>query len=159
MMSSAATFPANWLVSAVVTAFLFEVFYTLLALQQFHNNRRAFLTTQITQAVMSMALISAFLIAGWDWRGVIVGRMLGLAVAALVSLRSLGYGPSLFFRVPPRSFYRDIASFGVVYWPSGMVIIAVGMTDKLVAAHYLAERGIFVICQLTAMIARNEQVP
>jgi O-antigen/teichoic acid export membrane protein len=136
-LASAATFPANWLVSAVVTAFLFEVFYTLLALQQFHNNRRAFLTTQITQAVMSIALIAAFLIAGWDWRGVIVGRMLGLAIASLVSLRSLGYGLSLFLRVPPRSFYRNIASFGVVYWPSGMVIMAVGMTDKLVAAHYL----------------------
>lgn len=136
-LAAAATFPAPWLFSAVVTAFLFEVFYTLLALQQFHNNRKAFLTTQVTQAVVSMALICAFLVAGWDWRGVILGRMLGLASALLVALLSLGYGPMLFFRVPPRSFYRSIASFGVVYWPSGMVIMAVGMTDKLVAAHYL----------------------
>jgi O-antigen/teichoic acid export membrane protein len=136
-LASAAKFPASWLVTVVVAAFLFEVFYTALALQQFHNRRKAFLLTQVVQAVLSLALISAFLLAGWDWRGVILGRMLGMAVATLISLRTLGYGLSVFFRIPPRSFYRDIASFGVVYWPAGMVIMAVAMTDKVVAAHYL----------------------
>jgi O-antigen/teichoic acid export membrane protein len=84
-----------------------------------------------------MALISTFLLAGWGWRGVIIGRMIGLAVAALISLRSLGYSPAMFLRMPPRSYYRNIASFGVLYWPAGMVIMAVAMTDKVVAAHYL----------------------
>lgn len=136
-LASAAKFPASWLVSVVVAAFLFEVFYTALALQQFHNRRKAFLLTQVVQAVLSLILISAFLLGGWDWRGVILGRMLGMAAATLISLRTLGYGPSMFLRMPPRSFYRDIASFGVVYWPSGMVIMAVAMTDKVVAAHFL----------------------
>lgn len=136
-LASAAVFPAGWLVSVVVAAFLFEVFYTALALQQFHNRRKDFLWTQVIQAVLSMTLISAFLLGGWDWRGVILGRMLGMGVAALISLRSLGYGPSLFLRIPARSFYRDIASFGVLYWPAGMVIMAVAMTGKVVAAHYL----------------------
>ena len=136
-LSAAAKFPEDWLFSVVVAAFLFEVFYTALALQQFHNRRKAFLATQVLQAVLSIALISAFLLDGWDWRGVILGRMLGMAAAALVSLRTLGYGPILFFRMPPRSFYRNIAAFGVLYWPSGMVIMAVAMTDKVVAAQYL----------------------
>ena len=136
-LASAATFPPGWLFSVVVAAFLFEVFYTALALQQFHNRRKAFLATQIVQAVLSIALISAFLLYGWDWRGVILGRMLGMAAAALISLRTLGYGPSLFFRMPPRTFYRNIAAFGVLYWPSGMVIMAVAMTDRVVAAQYL----------------------
>jgi O-antigen/teichoic acid export membrane protein len=39
--------------------------------------------------------------------------------------------------MPPRSFYRNIATFSVLYWPSGMVIMAVAMTDKVVAAQYL----------------------
>ena len=136
-LASAATFPAGWLFSVVVAAFLFEVFYTALALQQFHNRRKAFLATQVLQAVLSIALISAFLLDGWDWRGVILGRMLGMAAAALISLWSLGYRPSLFFRMPPRSFYRNIAAFGLLYWPSGMVIMAVAMTDRVVAAQYL----------------------
>lgn len=136
-LASAAKFPASWLVSVVVAAFIFEVFYTVLALQQFHHRRKAFLSTQIVQALLSLALISAFLLSGWDWRGVILGRMLGMAAATLISLRTLGYGLSLFFRIPSRSFYRDIASFGVVYWPTGMVVMAVAMTDKVVAAHYL----------------------
>lgn len=136
-LASAAKFPSDWLVSVVVVAFLFEAFYAALALQQFHNRRKEFLRTQIIQAVLSMTLVTAFLIGGWDWRGVILGRMLGMAAATVISLRSLGYGPSLFLRIPPRSFYRDIASFGVLYWPAGMVIMAVAMTDKVVAAHYL----------------------
>jgi O-antigen/teichoic acid export membrane protein len=136
-LATAAMFPAAWLVSVVVAAFLFEVFYTALALQQFHNRRKAFLSTQAVQAVLSTAFISAFLLSGWDWRGVILGRMLGMAVATLLSLRSLGYSPSLFFRMPQRSFYRNIAAFSVLYWPSGMVIMAVAMTGKVVAAQYL----------------------
>jgi O-antigen/teichoic acid export membrane protein len=136
-IAAAAMFPSGWLVTVVVAAFLFEVFYTALALQQFHNRRRAFLTTQLVQAVLSIAFISAFLSQGWDWRGVILGRMLGMMTAALMSLRSLGYSPSLFFRMPQRSFYRAIAAFSVLYWPSGMVVMAVGMTSKVVAAQYL----------------------
>ena len=136
-LAAAAMFPAGWLVSAVAAAFLFEVFYTALALQQFHNRRKAFLGTHVIQAVLSIAFISAFLFDGWDWRGVILGRMLGMAAAALISLRTLGYRPSLFFRMPPRSFYRNIATFSLLYWPSGMVVMAVGMTGKVVAAQVL----------------------
>jgi O-antigen/teichoic acid export membrane protein len=136
-IAAAAMFPAGWLVSIVVAAFLYEVFYTALALQQFHHRRKDFLITQVVQAVLSLMLISAFLLTGWDWRGVVLGRMLAMAVATLISLRSLGYKPGLFLRLPPRSFYRQIASFGIVYWPAGMVIMAVAMTDKVVAARYL----------------------
>ena len=136
-IASAAKFPAGWLVSVVAAAFLFEVFYTALALQQFHGRRKAFLTTQVVQAVLSMTFVTALLLQGWDWRGVILGRMLALAIATLISLRGLGYAPALFFRMPPRSFYRDIAAFGVVYWPAGMVVMAVAMTDKVVAAQYI----------------------
>jgi O-antigen/teichoic acid export membrane protein len=136
-LGEAAKFPAGWLISVVVAAFLFEVFYTVLALLQFHNRRKDFLATQIIQAVLSMTLVSAFLLAGWDWRGVVLGRMLGMGVATLISLRSLGYSPLQYLRIPPRSFYRDITSFAVVYWPAGMVIMAVAMTDKVVAAYYL----------------------
>tara|TARA_R110002033_G_scaffold73643_8_gene125020 strand:+ start:1347 stop:2642 length:1296 start_codon:yes stop_codon:yes gene_type:complete len=136
-LATLAKFPADWLVSVVVAALLFEVFYTALALHQFHNRRKAFLMTQVIQAVLSISLISAFLLGGWDWRGVILGRILGMTTAILISLWALGYRPSFFFRLPPRSFYRDIAKFGIIYWPSGMVIMAVAMTDKVVAAHYL----------------------
>ena len=136
-LGEAAKFPSGWLVSVVIAAFLFEVFYTALALLQFHNRRKAFLGTQVLQAVLSITLVSAFLLGGWDWRGVILGRMLGMGVATFISLWSLGYGPSHLLRIPQRSFYRQIASFGVLYWPSGMVIMAVAMTGKVVAAYYI----------------------
>jgi len=136
-IGEAAKFPPGWLVSVVVAAFLFEAFYTVLALEQFHHRRKDFLWTQVLQAVLSMVLVSAFLLAGWGWRGVILGRMIGMGVATIISLRRLGYGILELVRIPPRSFYRDIASFGVMYWPAGMVIMAVGMTGKVVAAQYL----------------------
>lgn len=92
-LAEAAKFPANWLIGVVAAAFVFEVFYTALALQQFHNRRKSFLMTQVVQAGLSIALISAFLLTGWDWRGVILGRTAGMMIATLISLRSLGYGP------------------------------------------------------------------
>jgi O-antigen/teichoic acid export membrane protein len=136
-LAAAAKFPEGWLISVVISAFLFEVFYTALALHQFNNHRKNFLLTQIVQAALSLAFICGFLFAGWDWRGVVLGRMLGMGAATLISLRWLGYSLPQFLKVPQRSFYRDIASFGVLYWPAGMVIMAVGMTGKVVAAHYL----------------------
>jgi len=135
-LASAAMFPAGWLVSVVVAAFLFEVFYTALALHQFHNRRKDFLKTQVVQAVLSMTLITAFLLTDWDWRGVILGRMLGMGIATLISLRALGFGLD-HFRVPQRSFYRSISAFALLYWPTGMVVMAVAMTGKVVAARYL----------------------
>ena len=136
-LETATMFPAAWMASIVVAALLYEVFYMVLALQQFHNHRKQFLLTQVIQAVLSMAFIVGFLMSGWDWRGVVLGRMLGMAIAAAYSLRSLGFTLPTLFRVPQRSFYRNIASFGVLYWPAGAVVMAVGTTDKVVAAHYL----------------------
>ena len=136
-LSSAAMFPSGWLVAVVVAAFLFEVFYAALALHQFHNRRRDFLRTQTIQAALSMTLITALLLTGWGWQGVILGRMVGMAVAAVISLRSLGFRLRHFVTVPKRSFYRNITSFAVIYWPTGMVVMAVAMTSKVVAARYL----------------------
>jgi O-antigen/teichoic acid export membrane protein len=137
MVAEAVKFPQGWLVSIVIAALLYEVFYTVLALQQFHNSRKAFLATQATQAILSMVFIVAFLLAGWDWRGVVIGRMLSMAIAIFFALRSLGFTLPKLLRIPERSFYRNIASFGVVYWPAGAVIMAVATTDKVAAAHYL----------------------
>lgn len=136
-IETATKFPQAWLASIVVAALLYEIFYTVLALQQFHNRRGAFLATQVIQAVASMGFIVAFLLSGWDWRGVVLGRMLGMALAAAYSLHSLGFTLPKLLRIPERSFYRNIASFGVVYWPAGAVVMVVGTTDKVVAAHYL----------------------
>ena len=137
LLEKATMFPQAWLVSIVVAALLYEIFYMVLALQQFHNRRKDFLLTQVIQAVLSMIFIVAFLSAGWDWRGVVLGRMMGMAIAAIYSLRSLGFTIPSLIKIPQRSFYRDIASFGVVYWPAGAVVMVMATTDKVVAAHYL----------------------
>lgn len=137
LLEKATMFPSAWMASIVVAALLYEVFYMVLALQQFHNRRKAFLLTQVIQAVLSMGFIVAFLLSGWDWRGVVLGRMLGMAIAAAYSLYTLGFTLPTLFRIPQRSFYRNIASFGVVYWPAGAVVMVVGTTDKVVAAHYI----------------------
>ena len=151
-ISVATKFPAVWLISIVIAAFLFEVFYTVLALQQFHGKRLAFLYTQITQAVLSMLFIMLFLWADWGWQGVILGRIIGLTLTAFVSLYRLGFRPGQLLRIPPRSYYRNIASFGVFYVPSGMIVMAMAMIDKVVAAHYLgvAASAIYAVAALFA---------
>lgn len=151
-LAVATKFPAVWLVSIVVAAFLFEVFYTVLALQQFHGQRLAFLYTQITQAILSMTVISLFLYFDWGWQGVILGRIIGLSLTVLVSLYRLGLRPGKLLRIPPRSFYRNIAAFGLVYVPSGMIVMAMAMIDKVVAAHFLgvAASAIYAVAALFA---------
>lgn len=130
-------FPAGWMVSIVVTAFLFELFYTVLAIQQFHGRQMAFLYTQSIQAILSIVFISGFMLLGWGWEGVILGRMLGLASAVIAALAMLGYRVESFLRIPKRSYYRNITAFGVSYVPSGMIVMAMALIDKVVAAHYL----------------------
>ena len=145
-------FPASWLVSIVIAAFLFEAFYTALALNQFHANRSGFLITQIIQAVCSISFMALLLYFDWGWKGVILGRMIGLSLATLISLHLLGYGPKIFFKMPKRTFYRNVAQFGLIYWPSGMVLMAMGMIDKVVAAHYIGLKasGIYGVAALFA---------
>jgi O-antigen/teichoic acid export membrane protein len=130
-------FPALWLISIVGAAFLFEVFYTILALNQFHGRRMAFLYAQILQAVLSMIFILIFLYFDFSWQGVILGRMLSMAVTVVISLHFLGYKMRSLVKIPPRSYYRNITVFGVSYVPSGMIIMAMAMIDKVVAAHFL----------------------
>lgn len=130
-------FPAIWLVSIVGAAFLFEVFYTILALNQFHGRRMAFLYAQIMQAVLSMVFILIFLHFDFGWQGVILGRMLSMAITIIISLHFLGYKILRLIRLPERAFYRDISLFGVSYVPSGMIIMAMPMIDKVVAAHFI----------------------
>lgn len=151
-LAAATKFPAEWLVSVVVAAFLFEVFYTILALQQFHEKRLAFLYTQIMQAVLSFGFILVFLYLDWGWQGVIMGRICGLFCAAIISLSRLGFRIKTLFRVPSRSYYRSIARFGLVYVPSGMIVMAMALIDKVVAAHFLgvAASGMYAVAALFA---------
>lgn len=151
-LAAATKFPAAWLISIVIAAFLFEVFYTVLALQQFHGHRLAFLYTQITQAVLSLCFILVFMYYGWGWQGVILGRLCGLTLTAIAALYKLGFQPSTLLRVPPRSYYRSIAKFGLFYVPSGMIIMAMATIDKVVAAHFLgvAASGIYAVAALFA---------
>ncbi len=130
-------FPAPWLISIVGAAFLFEVFYTILALNQFHGRRMAFLYAQILQAVLSMIFILIFLYFDFSWQGVILGRMLSMAITIVISLHFLGYKMSALIKLPKRAFYKDISMFGVSYVPSGMIIMAMPMIDKVVAAHFI----------------------
>jgi O-antigen/teichoic acid export membrane protein len=130
-------FPGEWWVTIVASALLFELFYTVLALEQFHGRHREFLVIQVIQALLAMGFIAAFLVMGWGWKGVIIGRMVSLATATVVSLKMLDYPLLNFVRIPKRAFYRDVTRFGVFYAPSGMVIMAMALIDKMVAAHML----------------------
>lgn len=145
-------FPGVWLPSIVITALIYELFYTVLALQQFHGRRMFFLYTQITQAVLSMLFVVSFLSLGWGWEGVVIGRALGLSAAVIASLYFLGYNVNFFFKIPKRSYYRNIASFGVLYFPSGMIVMTMSLIDKMVAAHYLgvAASAIYGVAALFA---------
>lgn len=136
-ISELTKFPGEWLITIVASSFLFELFYTTLALEQFHGRHRAFLIIQVLQALLAMGFIAWFLVLGWGWKGVIIARMISLAMATVVSLKMLDYPLLNFLRIPKRTYYRDVTHFGLFYAPSGMVIMVMALTSKMVAAHIL----------------------
>ena len=84
-----------------------------------------------------MIFILIFLYFDFSWQGVILGRMLSMAITIVISLHFLGYKMSALIKLPKRAFYKDISMFGVSYVPSGMIIMAMPMIDKVVAAHFI----------------------
>ena len=149
-LSKAVSFPAEWLVTIPIAAYLYATFYYLLAYNQFDHNRRRFLFLHLTQSAASLIFISLFVLSGWSWPGVIVGKMLGLAVGGLVGacwlIKSLDFNRA----IRQRPHLRRLVKFGLMYLPTGMGLVAIPLTDRLIVTHILglAQNGLYGVAAL-----------
>lgn len=137
-LSVAMRFPADWIPSIVIAAYLFGIFYFLLAFNQFANDRRHFALLHILQAGVSLALISALVLLGGEWQGAILGKIVGLLACVVIGM--LWLTPSLEkanLTKPDFSYAKQLVRFGWLYLPAGLTAVLAGLTDRLVIAHVL----------------------
>lgn len=149
-ISTLVKFPAPWLVAIVVTTYLNVNFYFFLTFNQFAEKRRNFIALQFVQSLFGLAMIAALVIAGWNWQGVILGKIAGLMMACLVGLAFLSTQLKLDLTVACRRQVKDLVKFGLLYLPTGFGLVAVPLTDRLIVSHILglAENGLYGVAAL-----------
>lgn len=149
-LSALIKFPAAWIVSIVVTAFLFVNFYFILTYNQFAEKRSHFVTLQFVQSLIGFVAITLLVWLGWNWQGVVLGKMVGLLVACLVGVAWIAGDLKLDLRAHNRDQIRDLVKFGLGYLPTGLGLVAVPLTDRLIISHVLGlgENGLYGVAAL-----------
>ncbi len=142
--------PAEWLVTIPLAALLYAIFYFLLAYNQFAHIRRRFLGLHVVQTAASLVFIAILVLNGWGWTGVVIGKIGGLAVGC--TMGAIGLARSLpiqrIITQPPQ--IMRLAKFGLLYLPTGMGLVAIPLTDRLIVTHVLgmAENGLYGVAAL-----------
>ena len=149
-LSSAVKFPAAWIIAIVVTAFLYVNLYFILAYNQFAEKRRHFVTLQVVQSLIGFSAITLLVWLGWNWQGVVMGKMVGLFVACLVGIAWIAGDLKLDLRAHDRQQIKELVKFGLCYLPTGLGLVAVPLTDRLIISHILGlgENGLYGVAAL-----------
>ena len=149
-LSLSLSLPAEWLVTIPVAAYLYAMFYFLLAFYQFAHKRGSFLGLHVIQTAASLVFIAFLVFNGWGWPGVVIGKIAGLTVGCAVGAVWLvkGLPFSKILRQPPHII--RLAKFGLLYLPTGMGLVAIPLTDRLIVTHVLglAENGLYGVAAL-----------
>ena len=150
VLSVALSFPAEWLVAIPITAYLYAYFYFLLAYNQFAHFRARFITLHIVQTVASLGAIFLLVYSGYSWMGIVIGKIVGLAIVCLIGsillLAELRFDRAVRSHVGLGSLIR----FGLVYVPTGLGLVAIPLTDRLIITHVLglSENGLYGVASL-----------
>lgn len=146
-------FPEDWISTIILTAFLMGLFYLLLTINQFAQDRRNFLFLHIVQAAASFVAITALVVVGLEWQSYVLGKTLGLVVCLTIGIWL--FTPALDARAlvrPQLGYVKELIRFGVLYLPAGLSLVASGLINRLVIAHYggLGLSGFFSVAELFA---------
>ncbi|NGP52160.1 lipopolysaccharide biosynthesis protein [Thioalkalivibrio sp. XN8] len=152
-LSGMLSLPAAWLPAAAVTAYFFANFYFLLAYNQFARQSSHFLVLHVVQTMASISAIAAFVVSGWGWVGIAIGKILGLAIGCCLGVLWLSR------ELPVRTARREqldlahLAKFGLLYLPAGMGLVAIPLTDRVIVTKVLglAENGFYGVAALFGM--------
>jgi O-antigen/teichoic acid export membrane protein len=149
-LSTALSMPAEWLVTIPIAAYLYAVFYFLLAYNQFAHDRQRFLGLHMVQTAASLACIAIFVFNGWGWQGVVIGKIAGLAIGCAAGISWLITELQFANVLRQRPQLSRLAKFGLLYLPTGMGLVAIPLTDRLIVTHVLglAENGLYGVAAL-----------
>ncbi len=134
-LSAWLSFPASWLWVIVASAFSLSLFRLLLAFNQFMDNKRCFLGLHLAYTGASLAMIVGLLLTGQGWISYPLGKVLGALLALVAGIFLFVPG----FRLHRFSFssLKPLLSFGLVYLPAGISLVAGGLIDRVLVAHRL----------------------
>ena len=149
-LSTALSMPAEWLVTIPIAAYLYAVFYFLLAYNQFAHDRQRFLGLHMVQTAASLACIALLIFNGWGWQGVVIGKIAGLAIGCVAGISWLITELQFANVLRQRPQLVRLAKFGLLYLPTGMGLVAIPLTDRLIVTHVLglAENGLYGVAAL-----------
>jgi len=149
-LSIALSLPAEWLVAIPIAAYLYAFFYFVLAFKQFDQKRWRFLSLHIVQTAASLVFILYFVLNGSGWPGVVIGKILGLTVGCAVGAYWLARDLPFEKIVTRRPQVVRLLKFGVLYLPTGLGMVAIPLTDRLIVTHVLglAENGLYGVAAL-----------
>lgn len=143
-------FPEEWIVSIVLTAYLYSIFHFLLTFNQFENNKKRFILLHVIQSGISILMAITLVIYGWSWKGAIIGKSSGLLIAA-------GFGAiwlvrDIRFRINEKVIlkFKELIKFGVHYLPTGLSLVLVPLTDRMIITHFLglSQNGLYGVAAL-----------
>ncbi|WP_340117339.1 lipopolysaccharide biosynthesis protein [Pelagibius sp. 7325] len=149
-LSLAVKFPAPWIIAVVVATYLYVNLYFFLTFNQFAEKRGRFIVLQLLQSFFGFAAIVVLVFAGWNWQGVVIGKIAGLAIACVAGFVWLSRDLELKLSLDCRKEIKDLVKFGLLYLPAGFGLVAVPLTDRLIIAHVLglAENGLYGVAAL-----------
>ncbi len=139
------SFPSRWLPAVPIAALLYAMFYFQLAYLQFASRRKMFLFLHVIQTSVSIALIGWFVYLQPAWQSVVVGKLSGLGVAIVAG----GFWLARHIEIRKTAMHRpqlaDLAKFGFLYLPSGLGLVAIPLTDRLIVTKVIGieENGYF----------------
>ncbi len=133
-ISTLIQFPDQWLWAAPMTAYVYGIFYLFLAVFQFRGEVGSFIRLQLLQAGLGLLFVVAFLTYGLDWRGAILGRMLGVIVTVFLAWPYIA--GSFRFSLSLNIGWRTLFSFGLKYLPAGIGVVIIPLANRLFVAHY-----------------------
>lgn len=147
-------FPAGWLWSIFMCAWMQAMFYMLLAYYQFELQRRRYAIIHLTQALATLAFSMSLVWAGWSWHGAVIGKICGLACGTLLAwfwiARHFPQSALSYFRMPD---LREVLSFGLRYMGNGIAFAVIVLTNRLMLANMVSVEtsSLFAIASMFPM--------
>lgn len=150
LLSQLLKFPLEWMISIVFAAYLYACFYFILAFNQFAELRARFIGLQFLQTISGFTIIAFLVYQGFNWQGVIVGKIAGLLIACGLGLYWLSDSLKFKFVLPERREFLRMIRFGLLYLPAGFGLVAVPLTDRLIVSHLLGldQNGLYGVAAL-----------
>ncbi len=143
-------FPESWMISIVVTAYLYSLFYFLLTFNQFENNKKRFILLHLLQSSVAIGLAVTLVFYDWDWQGAILGKISGLFITFFLGAWWLSR--DLTFRINAQVLKKakELIKFGLYYLPTGLSLVIIPLTDRMMITNILGlhENGLYGVAAL-----------